>query len=58
MDDSFSDHPFKIDGYQFPPFPRDINKFAGGKIVYVKDGLIVKRLNGFETNFLRTDYFK
>ena len=45
LDDSFRDYQFKIDGYQFPPFRRDTNKFGGEKIVYVKDGLIVTRLN-------------
>ena len=38
----------------FPPFRRDRNKFEGGKIVYVKDGFIVKRLNDFETNVADT----
>ena len=43
MDDSFLDHQFKIDGYQFPPFRRNRNKFGGagrggaGGIVYDKD---------------------
>ena len=54
MDDSFPDHQFQIDGYQFPPFRKDRNKFEGGKIVYVKDGLIVKRVNDFETNISET----
>ena len=38
----------------FPPFRRDRNKFEGGKIVYVKDGFIVKRLNDFEINISDT----
>ena len=43
-----------INGYQFPPHRRDrpqksSNSFAGGKIVYIKDGLITKRLTDFET---------
>ena len=50
MDDSFPDHQLKINGYQFPPFRRDRNKFGGGKIVYIKDSLIFKRINDFETN--------
>ena len=54
LDESFPDHQFKIDGYQFPPFRRDINKFEGGKIVYFKDDLIVRRLNDFETNISET----
>ena len=52
LDDSFSDHQFKIDGYHFPPFQRDRNNLGCGKIVYIKDGLIVKRINEFETNIL------
>ena len=50
LDDTFSEHQFKIEGYQFPPFRRNRNKFGGGKIVFVKDGLIVKRINDFKTN--------
>ena len=50
LDDKFPNYQLKLDGYQFPPFRRDRNKFGGGKIVYVKIGLIVKRLNDFETN--------
>ena len=46
MDNSFPDHHLKIE--------RDRSKFSGGKIVYVKDGLIVKRLNHFETNISET----
>ena len=29
MDDSFLDHQFKIDTYQFPPFRRNRNEFGG-----------------------------
>ena len=54
LDESFPDHQFKIHGYQFPPFRRDRNKFRGYKIVYIKDGLIVKRINDFETNISET----
>ena len=54
LDDSFPDHHFKIDGYQFPPFRRDRNNFGGGKIVYIKDGLVYKIINDFETNISET----
>ena len=54
LDDSFPDHQFKIDGYQLPPFRKDRNKFGGGKTVYIKDSLIVKRINNFETNISET----
>ena len=50
---SFPDHQFKIGDYQFPLL-RDRNRFGGGKIVYVKYGLIVKRLDDFETNISET----
>ena len=36
LDDSFPDHQFKIDGYQFPPFRRDRNKFGEGKLFILK----------------------
>lgn len=54
LDDSFPDAQFKIEGYQFPPFRRDRNKNGGGKIVFIKDGLIAKRLNDFETKVSET----
>ena len=59
MDDSFLDHQFKIDGYQFPPFRRNRNKFGGAGRGGGRRGLfmikmIVKRLNGFETNISET----
>ena len=44
LDESFPDHQFKIDGYQFPPFRRDRDKHGGGKVVYVKEVLIVTRI--------------
>ena len=37
MDDSFLDHQFKIDTYQFPPFRRNRNKFGGRGGGYDKD---------------------
>ena len=39
--ESFPDHQFKIDGYQFSPFGRDRDKHRGGKVVFVKEGLTV-----------------
>ena len=44
LDHTFPDSQFKIEGYQYPPFRRDRNCHGGGKIVFVKEGLIVKRL--------------
>ena len=52
---------FKIEGYQYPPFRRDResknrNRFSygGGKMVYLKEGLICKRLTDFETKTAET----
>ena len=49
LDDSYPDHQFKMEGYQFPPFRRDRNSRGGGKMVFVKQGLIAKRLKNLET---------
>ena len=50
----FTDALFQIDGYQFPPLRRDrdtnnSHSYGGGKIVFVKDGIINKRLIDYET---------
>ena len=39
-DDSFPDSQFLIENYQLPPFRMDRNSKGGGKIVYVRRGLI------------------
>ena len=49
VDETKLNNSFPDQGFQFPPFRRDRNKFGGGKIVYVKDGLIANRLTEFET---------
>ena len=54
LDNSFPDHHFQIDGYQFSPFRRDRNNFGRGKIVYIKGGLVYKIINDFETNISET----
>ena len=33
LNSSYPDSQFHIDGYQFPPFRRNRNKYVGGKIV-------------------------
>ena len=43
-----------INGYQYPPIRRDRiqkspNSFGGGKIVYIREGFICKRVTDFET---------
>ena len=54
LDSSYPDSQFHIDGYQFPPFCRDRNKCGGGKIVYVRQGFIAKRLLNLEGNASET----
>ena len=44
LDSSYPNAQFHIDGYQFPPFRKDRNNFGGGKMVYIRDGIIAKRL--------------
>ena len=39
---------FHIEDYQYPTFRKDRNKNGGGKIVYVKEGLIAKRTLEYE----------
>ena len=48
-----------IDGYQYPPLRRDreqkkANSFGGGKLVYIKEGFICKRISEFETKTSET----
>ena len=54
LDDSFPNLQFHIENYQFPPFRRDTNSKGGGKIVFVKEGLIAKRLKEIETKSSET----
>ena len=51
IDRSNPDSQFHIDGYQFPPFCKDRNKHRGGKIVYVRNDIITKRVRQFEEVF-------
>ena len=48
IDPFFPDSQFQIDGYQFPPFRKDRNKHRGGKIVYVRNSTITKRIKQFK----------
>ena len=48
LDESFPDAQFHIKGYQYSAFRKDRNKDGGRKIVYVKKGLIAKRILEYE----------
>ena len=54
MSYDYTDAQFLIDGYQFPPFRRDrpmknFRSHGGGKMVFIKDGIINNRLLKYET---------
>ena len=53
-DESFPDAQFHLEGYQQPAFRKDRNKNGGGKIVYVKEGLIAKRILEYENINIET----
>ena len=40
LDSSYPNAQFHIDGYQFPSFRKDKNKYGGRKMVYIRDGII------------------
>ena len=42
LEDSFPESQFQMEGYQFPLFRRDRNNTCGGKIVFLKEGLLLK----------------
>ena len=48
LDESFPDFQFHMENYQFPSFQRDQNSKGGGKLVFVKNGLIAKRVKDLE----------
>jgi len=59
LTNDFNDALFFIEGYQFPPYRRDrsscnTRNIGGGKMVFIKDGLINKRLLDFETKTAET----
>ena len=49
LDESFPDFQFHMENYQFPPFRRDRNSKGGGKLVFVKNSLVAKRVKDLET---------
>ena len=54
LDESFPDFQFHMKNYQFPQFRRGRNSKAGGKLVFVKNGLIAKRVKDLETKVSET----
>ena len=54
LDDSIPNSQFILENFQFPPFRRDQNSKGGGKLVYVKQGIISKRSENLETKFSET----
>ena len=54
IDESFPDSQFQIETINFRHFSRDRNSKGGGKIVYVRQGLITKRLKNFESKTIET----
>ena len=48
LDSSYPNAQLHIDGYQFPPFLKDRNNYGGGKMVYIRDGILAKRLENLE----------
>ena len=50
LDESFPDSQFHMENYQFSPFWRD----GGGKLIFVKNGLIAKRVKDLETRVSET----
>ena len=53
-DPSYPDSQFHIDGYEFSRFRKDRNKHGEGKIVYVRNGIIAKRIKHFKEGFGET----
>ena len=54
LGDSFPDFQFHMENYQFPPFRRDRHSKRGGKLVFVKNGFIAKRVKDLETKVSET----
>ena len=45
LDISFPDSQFKFDGYQFSLFKKDQDSKGGGKIAFVREGIVFKKLS-------------
>ena len=44
LDAFFPDAQFHIEGCQYPPFRQDCDKNDGGKMIFIREGLIAKTL--------------
>ena len=58
LNDSFPDSQLKITAYQFPFLRGDRDNRGGGKIVFIKRGLIVNRLRQLETTISETIFLE
>ena len=54
LDASFPDTQFHIEGYQYSPFRRDRDKNGGGKMIFIREGLIAKKLYAYEDSTSET----
>ena len=54
LDSSFPNSQFRIDGYIFSPYRRDRDNHGGGKMVFIREGLITERLENLETKVFET----
>ena len=51
---SFLDAQFHIEGYQCRPLRKDRDKNGGGKMIFIREGLIAKRLYAYEDSTSKT----
>ena len=54
LDSSFPNSQFRIEGYICPPYRRDRDNHGVGKMVFIREGLITKRLENSETKLSET----
>ena len=54
LDFSYPEAQFEIAGYQYSPYCEDRNKNGSGKIVFIMEDLITKRLKAFEGDISKT----
>ena len=54
LDSFYPDAQFEIPAFQYLPYNKDKNKNGGGKIVFIAEVLITKRLKDFEGDISET----